>query len=88
MDGLESEVFFDGDGLDFFAGSSSSVESPYGLLSLDSEASFAFTLNYTKQNPLARKTLKMYKLVHVWQCFGITYSSKSIFIKTNYICCA
>lgn len=46
MDGLGSEVSFDGDSLDFFAGSSSSVESPYGLLSLDSEASFAFTLNY------------------------------------------
>ena len=59
MDGLESEVSFDGDGLDFFAGSSSSVESPYGLLSLDSEASFAFTLNYTKQNLLTRKTLIM-----------------------------
>ena len=59
MDGLGSEASFDGDGLDFFAGSSSSVESPYGLLCLDSEASFAFTLNYTKQNLLTRKTLIM-----------------------------
>lgn len=57
VDGLGSEASFDGDGLDFFAGSSSSVESPYGLLSLDSEASFAFTLNYQNKTFLQGKLL-------------------------------